>query len=96
MKFRLHLYVLPLMFLMITLYFAFHLVQGERGISQLAKINSEIAKGEAILETTNQEKTRLEKQIQALSPTLVQNDMLDEVARQQFGVIEETEYVIYE
>ena len=81
---------------MITLYFAFHLVQGERGISQLAKINSEIAKGEAILETTNQEKTRLEKQIQALSPTLVQNDMLDEVARQQFGVIEETEYVIYE
>ena len=96
MKFRLHLYVLPLMFLMITLYFAFHLVQGERGISQLAKINSEIAKGEAILEITNQEKTRLEKQIQALSPTLVQNDMLDEVARQQFGVIEETEYVIYE
>ena len=96
MKFRLHLYVLPLMFLMITLYFAFHLVQGERGISQLAKINSEIAKGEAILETTNQEKMCLEKQIQALSPTLVQNDMLDEVARQHFGVIEENEYVIYE
>ena len=95
MRFRWHLYILPLMFLMITFYFTFHLIQGERGIFRLFEVNREIAKGEQLLEQTKEQKLRLEKRTQALQSTNVDADMLDEVIREQFGVILPEEYVIY-
>ena len=96
MRFRWHLYILPLMFLMITFYFTFHLIQGDRGVFRLLEVNREIAKGERLLSQTNEEKFRLEKRIEALQNKNVDADMLDEVVREQFGVSLPEEYVIYD
>ncbi|MGN1091235.1 MAG: septum formation initiator family protein [Alphaproteobacteria bacterium] len=96
MKLRWHLYILPLTFLVITFYFTFHLVQGERGVFRLFEVNREIAKGEKLLAKTQQEKNRLEKRINALQDENIDADMLDEVARMQFGVLLPEEYVIFE
>lgn len=96
MKLRWHLYILPLTFLVITFYFTFHLVQGERGVFRLFEVNREIAKGEKLLAQTNEEKNRLEKRINALQDENIDADMLDEVARMQFGVLLPEEYVIFE
>lgn len=96
MKLRWHLYILPLTFLIITFYFTFHLVQGERGVFRLFEVNREIAKGEKLLAQTNEEKNRLEKRINALQDENIDADMLDEVARMQFGVLLPEEYVIFE
>ena len=96
MKLRWHLYILPLTFLVITFYFTFHLVQGKRGVFRLFEVNREIAKGEKLLAKTQQEKNRLEKRINALQDENIDADMLDEVARMQFGVLLPEEYVIFE
>jgi len=96
MKFRWHLYVLPLFFLIITLYFTFHLIQGERGIFRLSELQEQIAKGEMILQHTNAQKNQLEKKVSAISLTHVQDDVLDELARHQMGVLKADEYVIYD
>ena len=96
MKLRWHLYILPLTFLVITSYFTFHLVPRERGVFRLFEVNREIAKGEKLLAKTQQEKNRLEKRINALQDENIDADMLDEVARMQFGVLLPEEYVIFE
>ena len=95
MKLRWHLYVLPFTFLIIAFYFAFHLVQGERGISRLFEVNQEIKKGEQMLSDLVEQREFLEKKVQSISTQEIEADTLDELAREQQGVLLPEEFIIY-
>ena len=95
MKLRWHLYVLPFTFLIITFYFTFHLVQGERGISRLFEVNQEIAKGEQLLAELTEQREFLENKVRSISTQEIEADTLDELARKQQGVLLPEEFVIY-
>ena len=95
-RLHMHFYVLPFVFLMITLYFAYHLIQGERGIFRLFQVNEELSKAQVLLEKTTHEKIRMEEKVKSFYSDSFSSDRLDEVARQELGVINSDEYVIFE
>ena len=93
-QFRLDYYILPIIFFMITLYFSFHLIQGERGIFRLFEVNEQLTSAADILQKTSREKLALEHKILALSKHNLNMDLLDEVTRQELGFCKPSEYVI--
>ena len=90
-----HFYILPCVFLMITLYFTYHLIEGERGISRWFAINKELIEAEKILSYTQEQKEMLEKRVDLLSSKNLDADMFDETLRQELGLIEKEEYIIF-
>ncbi|MBO5997486.1 MAG: septum formation initiator family protein [Alphaproteobacteria bacterium] len=95
-RLRMHLYVLPLIFLMITLYFTYHLIQGERGLFRLFAVNKELEEANILLEKSEQEKSRIEAKIKSFSSDSLSADRLDELGRQELGFVNPDEYVIFE
>lgn len=62
-------------------YFAFHAVQGERGLEALRHLQGEIASAQATLDTLHAERMALEHRTALLRPDNLDPDMLDERAR---------------
>ena len=93
---RMHFYILPFIFLMITLYFTYHLIQGERGLFRLFELNKELDQAQVLLDKSEKEKTRMEQKIDSLSSASLSADRLDELGRQELGFIKPDEYVIFE
>ena len=94
-KIRLRYYIAPLLFLLITVYFMYHLIEGEHGIFRLFSVNSELEKANILLQNTNEEKRQLENRVNLLSSQRLDADMLDEVSREKLGLIDKDEYVIF-
>ena len=92
---RLRFCILPLIFLLISVYFTYHLIKGERGIFRLFEVNQELTQAQALLKETNMRKEKLETKVRLLSSKQLNADMLDTVVRQQLGFIEKDEYVIF-
>ena len=65
-RIRLRFYILPLIFLLITIYFSYHLVEGNRGIFRLFEINQELVKAKDLLAKTNEKKENLEQKVNLL------------------------------
>lgn len=95
-KVRLRFYILPLIFLLITIYFMYHLIEGERGLFRLFVLNQELKHAETLLIETNTEKSRLQNRVDLLSSHALDADILDEVAREELGLIEKNEYIIFD
>ena len=95
-RFRMRFYVLPFIFLMITHYFTYHLVQGERGLFRLFAVNKELNEAETLLKKSDHEKAVMESKINSLSSDSLSADMLDELGRKELGFIKSDEYVIFE
>ena len=89
-------YVLPFVFVIITLYFTYHLIQGERGIFRLFQVNHELVEAQSLLEKTEQEKIRMEEKVKSFYSASFSSDRLEEVARQELGVINPDEFVVFE
>lgn len=95
-RLRMHFYILPFIFLMITLYFTYHLIQGERGLFRLFELNNELDQAQVLLNKSEKEKNSIEQKINSLSSDSLSADMLDELGRQELGFIKPNEYVIFE
>ena len=95
-RIRMHFYILPLIFLMITLYFTYHLIQGERGLFRLFELNNELDQAQVLLNKSEKEKNSIEQKINSLSSDSLSADMLDELGRQELGFVKPNEYVIFE
>ena len=91
-----HFYILPFIFLMITLYFTYHLIQGERGLFRLFELNKELDEAQVLLDKSEKEKSKMEQKIDSLSSDSLSADRLDELGRQELGFIKPNEYVIFE
>ena len=72
---------LPLLLAFLSAYFAFHLVNGDRGIRAWVQITNDLERAEQSLERIAAERARLEHRVGLLDPESLHPDMIDEQAR---------------
>lgn len=78
----------------LSVYFIFHGVSGDRGLMQYFYLKKEIAEARKIAETYHNEKVRLENKVRLLSNSSLDLDMLDERARIVLNYASDDEFVI--
>lgn len=76
-------------------YFAYHAIQGHRGLLALNHLQREIAEAEATLAAVRAERERLEHRAQHLRPDSLDLDMLDERARVMLNFSHPDDVVIF-
>lgn len=76
-------------------YFAYHAIQGDRGLLTWLKLTEQIDKGRAALAVSLAEQQRLERRVMLLRPDGLDPDMLDERARAVLNFAREDEVVIF-
>jgi cell division protein FtsB len=67
-------------------YFAYHAVQGDRGIMAWMQISQQLAEGRATLSVLDAERAEIQRRVALLSPSSLDPDMLDERARIMLNV----------
>ncbi|HYC04820.1 MAG TPA: septum formation initiator family protein [Azospirillaceae bacterium] len=72
----------PVLGASVVAYFAYHTVQGERGLGQLTRLQGEVAEAEAVLAQVRSEREGMELRAKLLRPDNLDLDMLEERARQ--------------
>ncbi len=89
-------FIIPFICLMITFYFTYHAIRGERGLFRLFEIREEIAAAETLSTATATERAEMEKKVKALSPENLDLDMLDEAGRKALNVGGQNDYIIFD
>lgn len=79
-------FLLPTVLAVVFTYFAFHMVQGERGILASLYLTDEIRQAEATLAGTHAIRGTLEHRVALLGSQHLDPDMLDERARTMLHV----------
>ncbi len=89
-------FIIPFICLMITFYFTYHAIRGERGLFRLFEIQNEIIATEALSQETTNQLTEIEKKVKALSPGNLDLDLLDEAGRKTLNVGNQNDYIIFD
>lgn len=76
-------------------YFAYHTVQGDRGLLAWWQLRHQIAEAEDTLERVQGQRLEMERRATLLRPDSLDLDMLEERARLMMGVGREDENVIF-
>ena len=77
----------PIMGAAIMAYFAFHAVQGDRGLIAWWNLRFELERAQAELAAVTEEKQELEARVTLLRPESLDRDMLEERARIMLGAV---------
>lgn len=80
--------------LLLIFYFAFHSLSGERGVFALIRLSKEYTEKNLILEDILSQKEILQNRVQLLYPKSLDLDLLDEVARNDLGLIAKEEKAV--
>ena len=91
---RLRHLVAPLFWLVLTIYFGYHAVNGERGLRRLFELRQEIQIASQVSEEIALRRQEMEKRVRQLSPQSIDVDMLEESARTLLNMGQEGDYVI--
>lgn len=86
----------PLIALLLMIYFGYHIVQGERGLFSWMRLRQKISESELHLAKIQTEKETLERRVHLLRPENVDQDMLEERAREVLNLGRPDEIVIHE
>ena len=76
-------------------YFAYHAIEGERGVLAYIKLNSELESAQQIAGQVAAERADLEHRVDLLSPDSLDPDMLEERARTLLNYGHPDERIIY-
>ncbi len=88
-------WVIPIICLLITLYFFFHAVQGGRGIRRMGQLDAEIAAARLIAAETAKERQLLQTKVDSLSPKSLDLDQLEESALRLLNMGDTADKVIF-
>jgi len=91
---RAHLIVGPVLGIVLTAYFAYHLVEGDRGLIAWLHLTREIRAGSANLETVRAQRQALDLKVSNLKPNHLDPDLLDERVRASLNFVAPNETVI--
>lgn len=91
---RIRYLIAPLFWLVLTLYFGYHAVNGERGLRRLFELKQEIQIASQVAEEVALRREEMEQKIKYLSPQSIDTDMLEESARSLLNMGQEGDYVI--
>lgn len=86
--------ILPVVGLGLIGYFAYHSIQGERGLLSYLRIDAEVSRTEARLEKLAATRQELEHRVALLHPKSLDTDMLDEQARYTLNYAKPNEVII--
>lgn len=84
----------PLIGAAVVGYFAYHTVEGERGLMALTQLQSRVSEAEKTLGTVRAERMALERRARLLRPDNLDPDMLDEQGRRVLDVTGPDDLVI--
>jgi len=84
----------PVLGACLVAYFAYHAVQGERGIIAWLVLNQQIREAETVAAAGAAERAALERRVALLGPAGLDPDLLDERARIMLGLARGDELVI--
>lgn len=76
-------------------YFAYHTVQGDRGLLAYMRLTGEVARAEATLAEVRAERETIEQRVRLLDPDSLDLDMLEERARKLLHRVRDDELVIF-
>ena len=79
---------------LISLYFCYHLVNGQYGLISWVRVRQEIQKNEQVLQDLTEKKRELTKIVSLISPGNMDPDLLDERARTMLGYAHRDENVV--
>ena len=91
---RVHFILGPIVGIALTGYFAYHLVEGERGFEAWLRLNREIRTATANLDTVRAQRKALDIRVSELRPEHVDPDLLDERIRATLNLIAPDDIVI--
>ena len=91
---RVHLIVGPILGIALTGYFAYHLVEGERGFKAWLRLNREIHTATANLDAVRAQRAALDLRVSNLRPEHVDPDLLDERIRATLNLVSPDDIVI--
>jgi cell division protein FtsB len=91
---RSRLIVGPILGISLCGYFAFHLVEGDRGLVAWAQLSQQVREARGTLAEAEAERTTIERRVQLLRPEHLDRDMLDERARSQLNRVGPNETVV--
>lgn len=86
----------PLVALLVMIYFAYHIVQGERGLFSWMRLRQKITETEHQLVEIQAEKELLERRVNLLRPDGLDLDMLEQRAREVLNWGYPNEVIIYD
>src|SRR5690348_10264101 len=84
----------PVLAISVFGYFAYHSVQGDRGLIAWVQLGQQVEIAQATLEKVSRERSALEHRARLLRPDNLDPDMLDERARQVLSLVRPDELVI--
>lgn len=85
---------LPVLILLILLYFVYHFIEGEHGYLAWNKLGKELAASEKILQEKNAVKAEWENRVGFLNSTHLDPDLLEEQARKMLNQAKENEVIL--
>jgi cell division protein FtsB len=91
---RLQLLLGPLLGLALTGYFAYHLVEGDRGLKAWFRLNREVQAATANLESIRGQRAALDLRVSNLRPDHVDPDLLEERIRATLNLVSPDDIVI--
>jgi len=84
----------PVIGVTVLAYFAYHVVQGDRGLFALRSLQARVEDARASLGILNAERRRLEHRVSLLNPNSLDPDMADERARYMLHLARPDELVV--
>jgi cell division protein FtsB len=93
---RARLIIGPVLGISLCAYFAYHLVQGDRGLMAWVRLTQQVREAKTTLASVESERATLERRVDLLRPEHLDRDLLDERARGQLNLIGPNEIVIFE
>jgi cell division protein FtsB len=94
MRRRARVLVAPVMGMALTGYFAYHLVEGDRGLRAWLRITQELRLAKATLAVVDADRAALQHKVSHMRPDHVDPDLLDIQIRRTLDVVSPDEIVI--
>jgi cell division protein FtsB len=94
MRRRAKVLVAPVLGIAATFYFAYHLVEGDRGLRAWVRVAQDLRVAKENLTATSAERTALEHKVAHLRPDQLEPDLLDSQVRKTLDVVSPDEIVI--
>ena len=86
----------PLTAIFLSIYFGYHIFQGERGVISWLQLSKKVKIDEEQLAALTTEKETLEQRVKLLRPDSIDLDMLDEQARRLLNYTKKDEVTIHD
>ena len=88
--------VFPFICILITIYFIFHSIQGNRGLRRMVQINAQIKQDSILANQIKEEKELWQTKVKSFSPNSFDKDQLEESALRILNMGQTKDKIIFD